>query len=85
MVWYLLGGVMEFAAAKARPDLRLRASNRRLAYVILMCAATILGLVARDSRDSGSLMLLVLVVCILPLLILILHLIHRVKNELATG
>jgi hypothetical protein len=84
MIWFLLGGVMEFASVRDRPDLRLRASNRRVAYVVLMCAATLVGLVAQGSRDAASLMLIIFVICIIPLLVLILHLIHRVKHELAT-
>jgi hypothetical protein len=83
MMWYLLGGVMEFALAKGRPDLCERASNRRLAYVVVMCFATLTGVVAHGSRDAATLMLVVLVICVIPLLVLILHLIYRVKHELA--
>ncbi len=83
MIWFLLGGIMEFASTRARPDLSLRASHRRLAYVILMGVITLVRLVARGSRDAATLMV-IFVVCTIALLILILHLIHRVKNELAT-
>jgi hypothetical protein len=84
LIWFLLGGVMEFASARERPDLRLRASNRRLAYVVLMCVGTLVGVVGQGSRDAATLMLIMFVVCFIPLLVLILHLIHRVKHELAT-
>jgi predicted MFS family arabinose efflux permease len=82
MIWFLLGGVMEFASARERPDLSLRASNRRVAYVALMCAATVIGFVARGSRDVATVMGVIFIICIIPLLVLILHLIHRVKHEL---
>jgi len=84
MMWFLLGGVMELAVARQRTDLSERASNRRIAYVVVMCLATLAGLVAQGSRDAAVVMVVVLVICILPLLFLILHLIHRAKHELTT-
>lgn len=84
MIWFLLGGVMEFAYGRKRYDLSLRASNRRLVYIVVMCAASLIGVVARGSRDAATLMLIVCAVCVVLLEVVILHLIHRVKNELAT-
>jgi low temperature requirement protein LtrA len=82
MMWFLLGGVMELAMARQRSDLSERASNRRIAYVVVMCLATLASLVAQGSRELAVVMVVVLVICILPLLFLILHLIHRAKHEL---
>lgn len=84
MMWYLLGGIMDYSIARDRPDLAERASTRRVAYVALMCAATLLGFVARGIGKPASLLVVIAVVCLLVLLIMILHLIHRVKTELAT-
>jgi hypothetical protein len=83
MMWFLLGGVMEFTTARERLDLSERASHRRVAYVVLMCMASLAGVVVRGSRDAGTVMIMLTMICVLPLLILILHLIHRVKHELA--
>ena len=83
MMWFLLGGVMELAAARERMDLSTQAANRRIAYVALTCLAALAGFVAQGSRDAAVVMAVVLVICILPLLFLILHLIHRAKHELA--
>ena len=83
MMWHLLGGVMDLAAARQRTDLHQRASNRRIAYVVLMCFATLIGLVAQGWRDTAVLMVVLFIVCFIPLLVLILHLIYRVQHELA--
>jgi hypothetical protein len=85
MMWFLLGGVMELAAARERLDLSTRAANRRIAYVALMCLAALAGFVAQSSRDAAVIMAVVLVICTLPLLFLILHLIHRAKHELTNA
>lgn len=82
MIWFLLGGVMELATIRQRPDLSDRASKRRISYVALMCLLTLTGYVAQGSRDTATFMAVVGIVCILLLLILILHLIHRAKHEL---
>lgn len=82
MIWFLLGGVMEFASARERPDLERLASSRRVAYVVLMSGITLIGLVAQGSQQVTLLMLVIFVTCTIPLLILILHLIHRVQHEL---
>lgn len=84
MIWFLLGGIMEFATAKDRPDLSLRASNRRLAYVGLMVGAALLGFVARGSRDAATLVLAVLIVAVVPMIVLLLHMVYVAKHELAT-
>ena len=84
MMWFLLGGIMEYASARMRRDLSERASNRRIAYVALMGIAYIIPLFVHDSRDAAGTAGVVLVICMLILLVLILHLIYRVKNELAT-
>ncbi len=81
-IWQLLGGIAEFAQSRHRLDLADRAHNRRLAYVIVMIAAQLLGIAAQGSRDAAPLAI-VLVVAVLTLVVMILHLIHRVKNEIA--
>jgi hypothetical protein len=82
MMWFLLGGVMDLAAAKNRPDMVERASSRRIAYIAVMSVVTLLGLLTQGSRHVVIMVVLLLIFCILPLLVLILHLIHRVKLEL---
>lgn len=83
MMWRLLGGVIDYAAANSRPDLVERASARRVAYIALMCVATALGLAARGVGRSSPPLVLVTVVCLLVLVVMILHLIHRVRTEVA--
>lgn len=82
MVWHLLGGVADFAMARQRSDLADRARNRRIAYVAIMVATSVLALMVQGSGDAGPLVI-VLVVSMLVLM-MILHLIHRVRVELAT-
>ena len=83
MMWFLLGGVMELTASRERADLSARASNRRMAYVVLMALATLAGFAAQGSRGDALIVALILVACGLVLLVLILHLIHRVRREIA--
>lgn len=83
MMWFLLGGVMELAASRQRMDLSERASNRRVAYVVVMSLASLTGFVAQGSSAASAILSVGLMVCIFALLFLILHLIHRVKHELA--
>jgi hypothetical protein len=83
MMWFLLGGVMELAAARERMDLSTHAANRRIAYGALMGLAALAGFVAQGSRDAAVVMAVVLVICTLLVLFLILDLIHRAKHELA--
>ena len=83
MMWFLLGGVMELATARQRPDLAERASHSRIAYVALMALATLTGLMARNSRDLAQTLAVLFVIGILLLFALILYLLHRVKHELA--
>jgi hypothetical protein len=82
MMWFLLGGVMELATARQRPDLFERASKRRVAYVALICLATLTSFAVQGSRDAAIFMMIVWVACTLLLLFLILHLIHRAQHEL---
>ena len=85
MMWFLLGGVMEFSSAKTRPDFAERASKLRIAYVALMAVGALAGLVARGRHDVAKVMALVVIIGSLILVALILLLIHRVKRELAAG
>jgi len=83
MMWFLLGGVMELAASRQRMDLSERASNRRVAYLVLMSLASVSGFAMEGSGAASAILAVGLIVCIFVLLFLILHLIHRVKHELA--
>ncbi|MBC8350833.1 MAG: hypothetical protein H8E66_02530 [Planctomycetes bacterium] len=83
MIWQLLGGIIEFALERKRPDLAQRAGNRRLAYVAIMICTSMFAIALSGSRDAVPLVV-VLVVSMLMLMVMILHLIHRVKIELAT-
>jgi hypothetical protein len=83
MMWFLLGGIMELALARQRADLAQRASNRRIAYVVIMCLGTFAGMAAQGSRSDSEILGVLLILCIFPLLFMILHLIHRAKHELA--
>jgi hypothetical protein len=78
MIWFLLGGVMELATARQRMDLSERASQYRIVYTVLMCLATLAGVVGGPAVVMG----IVVVICMLTLLILILHLLYRAKHEL---
>jgi hypothetical protein len=84
MMWFLLGGVMEFAAARHRLDLSARASSRRIAYIALTGPATLIALVAQDSHNA-SVLAVMFVLCALVLVFLILRLIYQVRHELAAG
>jgi hypothetical protein len=84
MMWFLLGGVMEFTASRQRADLAERASTRRLVNVFLLCIATLIGFAARSAGDAAGGLAIVLVLSLVVLMVMILHLIHRVKNEVAS-
>lgn len=83
MIWNLLGGVIAFSEKHNRKDLALRASKRRLAYVVLMVLVTIIGYAAADTGSVAVAVLLVLT--LLVVLIMIIHLLRRVRNEIAMG
>ncbi len=83
MMWFLLGGIMDYTAAQGRPDLAERASNRRVAYVFLMCFVTFLALIARGVRAPVVLLGTMTIICLVALLVMILHLIYRVRTEVA--
>ncbi len=85
MIWYLLGGIMDHAMARERLDLRMRASNRRVVYVVLIALLTLLGLAQIENRDFGSVLSVGLVVGVLSVDVMILHLIHRVQLDLSGG
>jgi hypothetical protein len=83
MMWFLLGGVMALATDRDRLDLFQRASNRRVAYAVLMSLVTIAGWSGLGSGDAAVVIALLLIFCVYALLCMILHLIYRVKKELA--
>ena len=83
MIWNLLGGVIAFSEKHNRMDLALRASKRRLAYVVLMVLVTIIGYAAADTGSAAVAVMLVFT--LLVVLIMIIHLLRRVRNEIAMG
>ena len=82
MMWFLLGGVMEFAAARRRMDLSLQAAHRRIAYIALTCAATFIAHMTGRADYAAFTVGISIVICILILLFLILRLIYQVRHEL---
>lgn len=83
MMWFLLGGVINFASAKDRADLASRASVLRLWYVVVMALGAVAGIVARMAHDLARWMAILVAIGSLILMAFILHLIFRVKRELA--
>ncbi len=83
MMWFLLGGIMDYATARNRPDLAEHASTRRMAYVSLICVVTFLGFAAQGLGVPAVTLAVIIAVCLVVLLVMILHLIYRVKTELA--
>jgi len=81
MIWNLLGGVIVFCEKHHRTDLAMRASNRRLAYVVMMVLGTIIGYAAADTGSATVAVMLLLI--LLVVLIMIIHLLRRVRNEIA--
>jgi hypothetical protein len=81
MMWFLLGGVIDLANFRQRPDLSQRASTRRIAYVAIAGLSTLLGLTGRFPGEIA----LALVIGMIVVLCLILHLIYRAIHELSDG
>ena len=71
---------MDIAISYNRQDLADKASNRRTVYVILMCVASLMGFIARETRDVPALLIIVIVLAMLILVAMILHLIYQVKS-----
>lgn len=81
MLWYLLGGIMIFAASQGRPDIARRASNRRIACVLL----TLIGLLIEVTGELAVPLALATVLPDLILLAMILHLLYQVRAELSAA
>jgi len=81
MMWNLLGGVMVYAEAHARPDLAASASFRRGLYVVFMAVVMIVGHTQPGAGNSDLAILLILIM--LVLVFMILHLIRCVRREIA--
>ena len=84
MIWSLLGGIIEFATRCNRPDLASRASNRRLAFVMLVGLGMFLGLASSYTNALAFPLAIMILVAMLIVLAMVLHLIYRVRKELAT-
>jgi hypothetical protein len=83
MHWTLLGGIIEVAVSRNRPDLAARASNRRIAYTVICCAGAVLSYFAQYAgRDALPLVLLIVVPAVV-IAIMVLHLVYRASHELA--
>ena len=83
MMWFMLGGVIALADFRQRPDLSLRASNRRIAYVTIVGISTLLGLM--EHPRTGAEIGFMLAISVIVVMCLILHLIHRAIRELSDG
>ena len=81
MIWNLLGGVMVYAEARARPDLAASASARRVLYVVVMGVVLVVGHTVMDQGSSGLAVVLVLIMLIVVFMVL--HLIRCVRREIA--
>jgi hypothetical protein len=81
MLWFLLGGIMTFAASQGRPDIAKRASNRRIACVLL----TLIGLLIEATGELAVPLALSTVLLTLMLLAMILHLLYQVRAELSVA
>lgn len=83
MIWFLLGGIMDFSLSKHRADLAVSAARRRIAYVVLGIITTVFfPLFVDNSRDAAAILLIIVVATMFVLFVVILHLIHRVQIEL---
>lgn len=80
MMWFLLGGFMDISISYKRPDLAVKASNRRTIYIVLMGIATLASFLAQANRDIAALVIVPVVVAMLVLVIMILQLIHPIKT-----
>jgi hypothetical protein len=83
MIWTLLGGVKDYTLQKARADLAEQAQKQRMAYVVLMGVATMLGFAGRGMGGGGVLLVVGIVIAVIVVMVLILRLIWRVQHELA--
>lgn len=81
MLWFLLGGIMTFAASQGRPDIARRASNRRIACVLL----TLIGLLIEATGELAVPLALATVLLTLILLATILYLLYQVRAELSAA
>ena len=80
MMWFLLGGFMDLSSSYKRPDLAVKASNRRTIYIVLMGIATLASFLSQANRDVAATVIVPVVVAMLVLVVMILHLIHKIKN-----
>ena len=83
MIWFLLSGLMDVAKRESNRWMFQRASNLRVAYLLVMCLVASSRAVWGISRDLGPPYMVFLIISTLVLLLLILSFIHRSKSELA--
>lgn len=82
MVWFLLGGIIDFVRERGRTDLAEVAGVRRFAYILMMCVTMLAVVTAQNARSLAFVAVLGGVIT-LVVLVMILHLIYRVRHEVA--
>ena len=85
MIWFLMGGIMELATSRQRPDLCRGAAWRRIAAIVLSCVGVLILIVALAFPAMAGVMVIALAVCRLLLFLLIMLLIWQVRSQLARG
>ena len=84
LLWNLMGGIMELALRRNRPDLSAIAERRRVHYVGVQAVLLALSVIAGVSGGFPGLDLLAVsaVLASLTILFLVLQVIYRMQNEL---
>lgn len=82
MVWFLLGGIIDYVLERERADLAQKAAARRIAYILIM-AITMLAIFSAGSAHGLGVVAVVGLICMLIVMVMILHLIYRVRYEVA--
>src|SRR5262245_14146204 len=80
MMWFLLGGVIEIASSKQRPELVARANLCRIAYVAVMCVVGVTIIVARVVPNLASALGRLTFIGMLCVVAVILHLLFQLKQ-----
>lgn len=83
LIWFLLGGIMEFAASRGRSEWVSRASLCRRAYVGLAAIALVISWIAPVLTTLARVLGSVTLVASWILVAAILYLVHQVKGEAA--
>jgi|GEM_PF-3731642 len=85
-LWFLLGGMIAFAATAQRADLVQRLTRRRMAFVVLSALfAFYPRLLAKPLDDASGAVVVVTAIAMILTVLMIQHVIWRVKGELAVN